>query len=259
MTVRATASPSVIDFAYGNQAQYISRSEVKATASISVEEIVARNQEAQTRQSNSYQTLIGSLLISIHFRPTSTQTFDVVSENRYFFSRDSVEWEELSFSVNGTRWGPDHPGIPLVQTEKVLTLPLDLHLTDAYRYRLESNDIVDGRHCYVVSFEPANTDEARYRGRVWIDVETFIRLKLQTIQADLKGPIVSNEEIALYAPVKTPDGRTLYLSQQPASQNSHSSSRAGTCCSRRSSASPTIALTQPSSRPSGAPLAGANT
>ena len=155
MTARATSSPTVIDFSYGSQAQFVSRSDVKATASLSVEEIVARNQQAQTRQSNSYQTLIGSLLISIHFRPTPTQAFDVVSENRYFSSRDSVEWEELTFSVNGTRWGPDHPGIPLVQTEKVLTLPLDLHLTDAYRYRLEGNDIIDGRQCYVVSFEPA--------------------------------------------------------------------------------------------------------
>ena len=211
MTARATSSPTVIDFSYGSQAQFVSRSDVKATASLSVEEIVARNQQAQTRQSNSYQTLIGSLLISIHFRPTPAQVFDVVSENRYFSSRDSVEWEELTFSVNGTKWGADHPDIPLVQAEKVLTLPLDLHLTAAYRYRLEGSDTVDGRRCYVVSFEPAESGEARYRGRVWIDVETFIRLKLQTIQPDLTGPIVSNEEIALYAPVRTPDGRALYL------------------------------------------------
>jgi hypothetical protein len=211
MTARATSSPTVIDFSYGSQAQFVSRSDVKAAASLSVEEIVARNQQAQTRQSNSYRTLIGSLLMSIHFRPTSTQVFDVVSENRYFSSRDSVEWEELTFSVNGTKWGPNHPGIPLVQAEKVITLPLDLHLTAAYRYRLEGSDTIDGRRCYVVSFEPAESGEARYRGRVWIDVETFIRLKLQTIQSDLTGPIVSSEEIALYAPVRTPDGGALYL------------------------------------------------
>ena len=92
MTARATSSPTVIDFSYGSQAQFVSRSGVNATASLSVEEIVARNQQAQTRQSNSFQTLIGSLMISIHFRPTATQVFDVVSENRYFSSRDSVEW-----------------------------------------------------------------------------------------------------------------------------------------------------------------------
>ena len=38
--------------------------------------------------------------------------FDVVTENRYFADRAGVEWEELSFSVNGTKWGPDRPAVP---------------------------------------------------------------------------------------------------------------------------------------------------
>jgi hypothetical protein len=220
LTVRATGSPSIVDFSYGSNSQLISRAGINATASLGVEEIVARNQQAQARQAMSYQTLIGSLRMEMHFRPTATQVFDVVSENRYFFSRDSVEWEELSFSVNGTKWGPDHPGIPLVQAEKVLTLPLDLHLTAEYRYRLEGSETIDERKCYVVSFEPAASGQARYRGRVWIDAETFIRLKLQTIQSDLKGPIVSSEEIATYVPVMTPDGRTLHLVSRLSSKQS---------------------------------------
>jgi hypothetical protein len=220
LTVRATASPTIIDFSYGSNSQLVSRSGVSATASLAVEEIVARNQQAQARQAMSYQTLIGSLRMEMHFRPTPTQVFDIVSENRYFFSRDSIEWEELSFSVNGTRWGPDHPGIPLVQAEKVLTLPLDLHLTAEYRYRLDGSETIDERKCYVVSFEPAASGVARYRGRVWIDADTFIRLKLRTIQSDLEGPIVSNEEIATYLPFVTPDGRTLHLVSRLSSKQS---------------------------------------
>ena len=62
-----------------------------------------------------------------HFRPTSTDPgFDVVTENRFFADREGVEWEELSFSVNGTKWGPDRPPFPLLQPEKVLAPPLDL-------------------------------------------------------------------------------------------------------------------------------------
>ena len=76
-----------------------------------------------------------------HFRPTTTDPgFDVVTENRFFVDRDGVEWEELTFSVNGTKWGPDRPAFPLLQAEKVLSPPLDLRLDADYRYRLDGTD-----------------------------------------------------------------------------------------------------------------------
>ena len=69
-----------------------------------------------------------------HFRPTLTDPgYDVVSENRYFVARLEVEWEELSFSVNGTKWGVDRPPFPLLQPEKLLSLPLQLRFDDGYR------------------------------------------------------------------------------------------------------------------------------
>ena len=101
--------------------------------------------------------------------------FDVVSENRFFAGPDTVEWEELSFSVNGAKLGPDRPGLPLLQAEKVLSLPLDLRLTADYRYRLDGTETIGGRRCYVVAFEPNDPAESRYRGRMWIDTTSFLR------------------------------------------------------------------------------------
>ena len=46
----------------------------------------------------------------------------------YFVEGANVEWEEQSFSVNGSKWGSDRPAFPLLQAEKVLSLPFDLRL-----------------------------------------------------------------------------------------------------------------------------------
>ena len=90
-----------------------------------------------------------------HFRPTMADPgYDVVTENRYFVTGADVEWEELSFSVNGSTWGADRPPFPLLQPEKVLSLPLLLRFDEGYRYRLDGTARVDGYDCYVVRFEP---------------------------------------------------------------------------------------------------------
>jgi hypothetical protein len=211
VTARASAAPLILDFNAGAGPGFVSRSDVSAARRLSVEEIVARNQQAQAANANAFRTYIATLRTEIHFRPTATQVFDVLTENRFFSGPDTVEWEELSFSVNGARWGPDRPGLPLLQAEKVLTLPLDLRLTADYRYTLEGTDRVAGRPCYVVAFEPSGSAGPAYRGRVWIEAESFLRLKLQTIQADLAGPIVSSEEITLYQGAPARGGATVIL------------------------------------------------
>jgi hypothetical protein len=210
-TSRASATPLVLDFSDSTGGSFVSRSDVRAAAALSVEEIVARHQQAQAGQANAFKTYVASLRMELHFRPTPAQVFDVVSENRFFFAPDAVEWEERSFSVNGTRWGPDRPGLPLLQAEKVLTLPLDLRLTSDYRYQLERTETFGERQCYVLSFEPDGSTQSRYRGWVWIDALSFLRVKVQSIQTQLAGPIVSSEEITVYAPVPIAGGASVLL------------------------------------------------
>jgi hypothetical protein len=200
-TARTAATPLLLDFNAGAAPGFVSRSDVTTAGTLSVEEIVARNQQAETANANAFRTYIATLRTEIHFRATATQIFDVLTENRFFFAPDAVEWEELSFSVNGAKFGPNRPGLPLLQAEKILSLPLDLRLTPDYRYTLEGTDTVGERRCYVVGFEPSQEDRSSYRGRVWIDATSFLRLKLQTVQTELAGPIVSNEEITLYQAV----------------------------------------------------------
>jgi hypothetical protein len=211
LTAPIAPLPAVLDFSTGGPAPFVSRSDVSASADLDVAEIVARNQQAQAAQANAFRTYIASLRMELHFRPSATQVFDVVSENRLFFSPDSLEWQELSFSVNNTHWGPDHPGVPLLQAEKVLTLPLDLRLTADYRYRLDGTDTVDGRPCFVVAFDPVDGTASRYRGRVWIDAATFLRVKVQTVQTRLEGLIVSNEDTTTYAPASGAAGPAAWL------------------------------------------------
>jgi hypothetical protein len=147
-----------------------------------------------------------------HFRPTVTDPgYDVVTNNRLFVAADGMEWEELSFSVNGSKFGSDRPPFPLLQPEKVLSLPLQLRLGDDYRYTLAGTDTVNGYDCYVVRFDPAQSDRSLYRGTVWIDRRTFARIKLQTVQTKLSAPVVSSEEIQTFEPAATPSGATVFL------------------------------------------------
>ena len=107
--------------------------------------------------------------------------------------------------------GDDRPPFPLLQAEKVLSLPLDLRLSSDYRYRLTGVDTVDGRPCFVLRFDPVDEERSLYRGTVWIDRETYVKVKSQTIQTRLSSPVESSEEIQYFSPAGTVDGRPIQL------------------------------------------------
>ena len=109
---------------------------VTASVGLQVSEIIARHQQAQTRQDTLVDNYFTSVRDEIHFRPSAVDSFDVLMESRFYSDRQGSEWEELSFSLNGVRWGSDRPAFPLLQPEKVLSLPLDLQLDRNYEYEL---------------------------------------------------------------------------------------------------------------------------
>ena len=210
--VPVAARPLVLDLNDGLEDVVTERREVTGRESLSVGEIVARHQQANAIQNRLVDSYVVAARMEQHFRPTVTDPgFDVVSENRFFSDRHGVEWEELSFSVNGTKWGADRPPFPLLQPEKVLAPPLDLALDASYRYRLEGTARVGEIDCWVVRFDPVTTERSLYRGTVWIDRETFRRVKLQALQTALSAPVVSNEETVHYARAGEVDGRNVYL------------------------------------------------
>ena len=141
--VPLTGGPMFVDFNEGASAVFAERSDVSAERRLSVQEIIARHQQQQRAQDAFVRNYIASARTEQHFRPTMTDPgYDVVTDNRYFVASDGIEWEELSFSVNGSKWGADRPPFPLLQAEKVLSLPLQLRFDNDYRYRLEGTERV---------------------------------------------------------------------------------------------------------------------
>ena len=205
--------PVLIDFNADAPADtFAARSTVRAARALTVDEIVARQRQEQAREDAEVDHYAALVRMQQHFRPTVTDPgYDVLTENRLFVAPDGIEWEELSFSVNGSRFGADRPPFPLLQPEKVLSLPLQLRLSDDYRYRLAGTETVNGYDCYAVRFSPARADRSLYSGTVWIDRETFARVKIRTVQTHLSAPVVSSEETQTFAPVDAGPGRPVFL------------------------------------------------
>ena len=207
-----TGRPMLLDFNAEGTDAFAQRSEVAAERRLSVEEIIARHRVQQASQDLRLQHYSAHVVMEQHFRPTVADVgYDVVTKNRFFSGRDGVEWEELSFSVNGSHWGADRPPFPLLQPEKVLSLPLQLRFGADYRYRLDGEERVDGFDCYVVKFDPVDGKLSLYRGTVWIDRRTFARIRVKAVQTNLSAPVVSNEEDQRYRPVGSVDGHPLFL------------------------------------------------
>ena len=204
--------PVLVDFNEGASEVFVQQSGVSAERRLTVEEIIARHQQQQRAQDALVHSYVATARMEQHFRPTMTDPgYDVVTENRYYVADDGIEWEELSFAVNGSRWGADRPPFPLLQPEKVLSLPLQLRFGADYRYRLAGSERVGGFDCYVVRFEPVSEERSLYRGTVWIDRRTFARVRVQAVQTRLTAPVVSNEETQDYAPVATIGNRPVFL------------------------------------------------
>ena len=114
------------------------------------------------------------------------------------------DWVWKDFYINGVRWKYGSiPELPLIQPEKVSQLPLDIHLTNDYRYQLVRETEVDGYRVYEVSFQPppnAPGSLPLYRGTVWIDKRTWARIRISMVQLNLTGEVLSNEERVDFQP-----------------------------------------------------------
>jgi len=190
--------------------------EIASSRSLTAQEIISRNQQVQRGQDDRLDRWMAHGRIGIHFKMAEGgSTVDVSVDSNYFWERGGeLEWEQTGYYINGNKvtW-KNIPSLPLIQPEKVITLPLDLTLNKTYRYRLTGEDRVGGREAYVLEFRPVDPDSplSLYRGRVWIDKSEFVRLKTSLIQNNLEPPVLSNEEIDLYAPITGPEGRPYWM------------------------------------------------
>jgi len=212
MELPAEPRTLVVDWNTGDTAGYTTLEQVSSTVLPSVAEIISRHQRAQTVQEALLRWYVARATMDQHFRTTAVDSgFDVNTENRLFVEGQQSEWEELSFSLNGTKWGPKRPAFPLIQAEKVLSLPLDLRLDADYRYQFVGVEDVDGRPCFALRFDPVDEQRSLYRGTVWIDRETYVKVKAQTVQTQLASPVLSSEEIHFFTAAGKIGEQPIYL------------------------------------------------
>jgi hypothetical protein len=212
LRVPQPGDPVLVDFNEGAGDVFVERSDVSAERPLTVEEIIARHQQQQRAQDALVHSYMATARMEQHFRPTMTDPgYDVVTDNRYYVAEDGIEWEELSFAVNGSKWGADRPPFPLLQPEKVLSLPLQLRFGSDYRYRLAGTERIGQYDCFVVRFDPRSETRSLYRGTIWIERRTFARIRVQAVQTGLTAPVVSNEEVHTYAPVAAIGNRPVFL------------------------------------------------
>lgn len=198
------------------------RLSVTSVYKVPVELILARHQAVQHPQDVFLENYGADAEVNYHFKlPGGTGSLDVTFRNTFLYEKGAgARWVQNQLLVNGVAWkGKTIPNLPIIEPEKVNTLPLALTLGRDYIYRYIKDDAVDGRPCYVIDILPApGAKGSLYSGKVWVDKETFVKRKMSVRQTGLSEPQVSNDETDLYSPVQGPDGRTYWLLNHLAGQ-----------------------------------------
>ncbi|HWC66382.1 MAG TPA: hypothetical protein VG777_09880, partial [Thermoanaerobaculia bacterium] len=180
---------------------------------LTAEEIVARERAWKAAQDDLVRSYTADLTTSLRFRVAEVnETFDLTIEGPLFKERGKdFDWAWDTFYVNGVKWkGKTLPKIPILQPEKVTTLPLEIELGEDYAYSLAGKTTVDGRSAWEVDFTPKASAGAKplYRGRAWIDAQTVALLRRRSVQINLTGETLSNIETEHY---RTVPGTTAVL------------------------------------------------
>jgi hypothetical protein len=170
---------------------------------LTADEIVARERAWKATQDDLVRSYSADLSTSLRFRVAEVnETFDLTIQGPLFKERgQEFDWAWNTFYVNGVKWkGKTLPKIPILQPEKVTTLPLEIELSEDYTYALAGKTVVDGRSAYQIDFIPRKSvgDKPIYKGRAWIDAQTFALIRRRSVQQNLKGETLSNVETEYY-------------------------------------------------------------
>jgi hypothetical protein len=182
------------------------RNAVKETISIAtergitVEEIIRNHQAYDAFQESIQPRYVARNTTKLRFEiGGGAEALEAAIQGDYFSDPEGrADWVWSEFFINGVKWKYGRiPELPLIQPEKVTQLPLDLHLTNEYRYELVRPTDMLGFRTYEVRFQPppnAPENLPLYRGTVWIDAKTWARVRIAMVQMNLTGEVLSNEE-----------------------------------------------------------------
>ena len=173
---------------------------------ITVEEIIRNHQAYDAFQESIQPRYVARNTTKLRFDiGGGAEALEAAIAGDYFSDPTGrADWVWSDFFINGVRWKYGRiPELPLIQPEKVTQLPLDIHLSNEYRYELVRPVDLLGYRVYEVRFEPPpNAPEGLplYRGTVWIDAKTWARVRINMVQLNLAGEILSNEERVDFVP-----------------------------------------------------------
>lgn len=193
--------PVLVRYVAGEEGDRADPETVGVTASVELTaaEIIARLRSVEEAQSRGTHHYTSRATLSFHYRAEAlNESIDVSSVNRFYWREGVGEYEELELYINGARWRGEPPSLPFVQPEKVKDVPIEIRLDPSYGYRLVGRENLGGRPAYVLEFDPVQSGENLYSGRVWVDAETFTRLRIRLVQQGLEPPITGSEDVIEY-------------------------------------------------------------
>ncbi|MFL6244400.1 MAG: hypothetical protein ACJ74H_00120 [Thermoanaerobaculia bacterium] len=167
---------------------------------ITVEEIIRNHQSYDAFQESIQPRYIARNITKLRFDiGGGAEALEAAIVGDYFSAPNGrADWVWSDFLINGVKWKYGKiPELPLIQPEKVTQLPLDIHLSNEYRYELVRATDLLGYRVYEVRFEPppnASAELPLYRGTVWIDSKSWARIRINMVQLNLSGEVLSNEE-----------------------------------------------------------------
>jgi len=178
---------------------------------VTVEEIIRNHQAYKAYQESIQPRYIARDATKLRFSLEGSAAIEATIAGDYFSEpHGRADWVWQDFYINGVKWKYGRiPELPLLQPEKLTQLPLDIHLTNEYRYQLVRDTDLLGYHVYEVRFEPppnAPVSLPLYRGTVWIDTRSWARIRISMIQLNLTGEVLSNEERVDFQPFDQPGG-----------------------------------------------------
>jgi hypothetical protein len=178
---------------------------VQTQRGISVEEIIRNHQSYRAYQESIQPRYTARNTTKLRFTLAGGEAIEATIAGDYFSEpHGRADWVWQDFYINGVKWKYGRiPELPLIQPEKVTQLPLDIHLTNEYRYQLVRETDLNGYRVYEVRFEPPPKASAAlplYRGTVWIDTRNWARIRISMIQLNLSGEVLSNEERVDFQP-----------------------------------------------------------